>query len=73
MKKCKKFVELMDGYIQGTLSEADKETVEQHYFECDRCLEELQFRERLIGSIQEHGETFFAEYTKKRDKGRKDG
>lgn len=71
MKKCKKFLELMDGYIQGKLSETDKEAVEQHYFECNRCFEQLQFQEKMLGAIQNQGETLFAEYIKKREPLRK--
>ena len=57
----------MDDYIRGKLSDADKEVFEQHYFECDRCFEELQFRENLLGVIREHGEAIFADQIRKRE------
>ena len=68
MKECDKVknFELIDGYIQGKLSEADREAFERHYFECDPCFEELQFREKLLGVTRDHGETIFADYITKR-------
>ena len=68
MKECENIQsrELIDDYIRGNLPESEKEALEQHYFECDRCFAELQAREKLIEVIQERGETIFAEYITKR-------
>ena len=68
MKECERTRsrELMDEYIRGELSEAQREAFEEHYFECDQCFEELQFREKVLGVIQERGESIFADYITKK-------
>jgi tetratricopeptide (TPR) repeat protein len=33
--------ELIERYLAGVLDEAEREAFEEHFFECDRCLEEL--------------------------------
>ena len=34
--------ETLEGYLAGTLSEEDRDALEEHYFECARCFEDLQ-------------------------------
>lgn len=63
--------EVIDDYLLGRLSEEDREAFGRHYFECDRCFEELKFRENLIRVCREHGETLFADVLNEREAARK--
>jgi tetratricopeptide (TPR) repeat protein len=75
MTKCRKVrnIELMDDYLQARLSEADKEAFERHYFECDRCFEELKFREHLMQACREHGQVIFSDVLRGRGAAGKGG
>ncbi len=46
--KCKKFRQLILPYLNDQLLETDKEQFELHYFNCDKCFQELN----LINSLQ---------------------
>jgi hypothetical protein len=46
---------LLDGYVAGTLSEAEESTFEGHYFSCPGCLQELQFRQALRPALEAFG------------------
>ncbi|MCK4415209.1 MAG: CDC27 family protein [Candidatus Eisenbacteria sp.] len=51
---------IADEYLAGRLPPEEAEAYEEHYFGCDRCLEELQFRKALAAELREHGEELFA-------------
>lgn len=72
--KCEDFqkTDVIDNYIQGKLSEKEREEFARHYFECDRCFEELKFRESLVRVCRKHGEALFAEFSDARAADRKE-
>jgi tetratricopeptide (TPR) repeat protein len=43
--------EVLEGYLAGSLSEADREAFEEHYFECARCFDELQTLRAIKGEL----------------------
>jgi len=51
---------IADEYLAGRLPPEEAEAYEEHYFGCDRCLEELQFHKALAAELREHGEELFA-------------
>jgi len=51
---------IADEYRAGRLSAAEVEAYEHHYFECDQCFADLQFRDQVAGHLQRDGETLFA-------------
>lgn len=44
---------IVEQYVVGRLTEADRDAFEQHYFECARCLEELRQYQRLQEELQQ--------------------
>jgi len=54
--------ELIEKYLSGELSEQEKESFEEHYFECDECFQELVFQQETIDLIKTEGEIIFADY-----------
>ncbi len=52
---------IADEYRAGRLSAEEAEAYEQHYFACDRCLEDLRFRDQVAGHLRADGAELFAE------------
>ena len=50
---CREFVELVTGYLEGTLPERDRERMDAHLAECDGCAGYLEDMRRLVGSLHE--------------------
>ncbi len=53
---CKEFVELVTGYLEGSLSPEEKQRFEDHLAGCDGCgtyLEQMRQTIRLAGSLTE--------------------
>ncbi len=44
--------DIIDSYLAGRLSDADREAFEAHYFECDECFAEVEVAERLRAGIR---------------------
>ena len=45
--------EKFDQYLSGKLSPEEMDTFEQHYFQCDTCFKELQFRREVSSFVKE--------------------
>ena len=43
--------ELLEGYLLGRLSDEDRDSFERHFFECERCLKDLQMLEAIQGGL----------------------
>ena len=50
---CREFVELVTGYLEGTLPERDGARMDAHLAECDGCTGYLEDMRRLVGSLHE--------------------
>ena len=50
---CREFVELVTGYLEGTLSERDRARMDAHLAECDGCAGYLEDMRRLVGTLHE--------------------
>ena len=50
---CREFVELVTGYLEGTLPEEERVRFEAHLAECDGCDGYLEDMRRLVGSLHE--------------------
>jgi anti-sigma factor RsiW len=50
---CREFVELVTGYLDGTLTEHDRARMDAHLAECDGCAGYLEDMRRLVGSLHE--------------------
>jgi Putative zinc-finger len=46
--------DLADGYIAGTLSDADQDAFEQHFFTCAACLAHVQMLQEVKDGLQKH-------------------
>ena len=55
--------DVIEHYIQGKLSEKEREAFGRHFFECDQCFHELKFRKDLIQVCMEHSKELFSEFT----------
>ncbi len=58
MKKCK-FENLIDEYLFDRLDETQKETFEEHYFNCPQCFEKMEERGEMIAVIRTKGSKIF--------------
>ncbi|MFQ6082909.1 MAG: hypothetical protein ACE5WD_06080 [Candidatus Aminicenantia bacterium] len=58
MEKCG-FEKFIDLYLLDQLSESQKESFENHYFNCPHCAQELVFREKVFEAIQQEGKNIF--------------
>jgi tetratricopeptide (TPR) repeat protein len=56
--------EILENYLLGRLSEADREAFEEHYFECARCFDDLQTLQAIQGELRLAGAQFEAETTR---------
>ena len=54
--------ELIDDYILGRLSEGERKAFELHYLGCDRCFQELAFRDNVVQTIRRKWATLRTEY-----------
>ena len=52
--------EILESYLVGRLREEDRDTFEEHYFECARCFDELQTLQALRGELRRAGAEFEA-------------
>lgn len=50
---CREFVELVTGYLEGTLPDGERVRFEAHLAECDGCAGYLEDMRRLVGSLHE--------------------
>jgi anti-sigma factor RsiW len=50
---CREFVELVTGYLEGTLPESDRARMDAHLAECDGCAGYLEDMRRLVGTMHE--------------------
>ena len=57
---------LIEGYLAGTLTEAERESFDEHLFNCPVCFQEVRLREEMAGLIKEEGKTLFADYLARR-------
>jgi len=58
MKKCN-FENLIDEYLFDRLDERQKETFEEHYFNCPQCFEKMEERSEMIAVIKIQGSEIF--------------
>ncbi|MFW6161038.1 MAG: zf-HC2 domain-containing protein [Acidobacteriota bacterium] len=58
MKKCI-YEDLIDDYLLNRLSQADRDTFEEHYFNCQHCSEQLLERDELFSVIKKEGARLF--------------
>ena len=58
MKKCK-FENWIDEYLLDKLDETQKETFEEHYFNCPPCFEQMEARSEMIAVIKTQGSEIF--------------
>jgi hypothetical protein len=52
MKNHKRFEELIQGYLDDTLSEEERKGLENHLEACEACREKLKIREDLLGKLR---------------------
>jgi tetratricopeptide (TPR) repeat protein len=52
---------IADEYRAGRLSPEEAEAYEEHYFSCDRCFEDLRFRDEVARRLREEGESLFVD------------
>lgn len=50
---CREFVELITGYLEGTLPERDRVRMDTHLADCDGCAGYLEDMRKLVGSLRE--------------------
>ncbi len=55
---------MLDDYLRGALSTQDKLWLEEHFFNCDECNNEIAFREQVMSLVKTEGKVIFAEYLK---------
>lgn len=60
MRKCK-YEDLIDNYLVNRLSQSERETFEEHYFNCSHCFQEMTERNELIAVIKDQGYSLFQE------------
>jgi hypothetical protein len=60
MKKCK-FEDRIDDYLLNRLEGGDKDSFEEHYFNCSSCFKKLEERNELVTAIKTRGELIFKE------------
>lgn len=58
MKKCK-FENLIDDYLLNRIDDKQKESFEEHYFNCSRCYEQMEAKSEMIAVIKAKGEEIF--------------
>jgi hypothetical protein len=69
MRNCK-FEEMIDNYLFNRLTEDEKSTFEEHYFNCPSCFEKMVERDELVAAIKYKGQDIFKdEYVSEAAKG----
>jgi len=69
MRNCK-FEEMIDKYLLNRLTEDEKNTLEEHYFNCPSCFEKIVERDELVAAIKYKGQEIFKdEYVAEAAKG----
>lgn len=69
MRNCK-FDEMIDEYLLNRLTEDEKSTFEEHYFNCPSCFEKMVERDELVAAIKYKGQEIFKdEYVAEAAKG----
>ncbi len=69
MRNCK-FKEMIDKYLLNRLTEDEKNTFEEHYFNCPSCFEKMVERDELVAAIKYKGQEIFKdEYVAEAAKG----
>lgn len=69
MRNCK-FEEIIDKYLFNRLTEDEKNTFEEHYFNCPSCFEKMVERDELVAAIKYKGQEIFKdEYVAEAAKG----
>ncbi len=69
MRNCK-FEEMIDKYLLNRLTEDEKNTFEEHYFNCPSCFEKMVERDELVAAIKYKGQEIFKdEYVAEAAKG----
>lgn len=69
MRNCK-FEEIIDKYLFNRLAEDEKNTFEEHYFNCPSCFEKMVERDELVAAIKYKGQEIFKdEYVSEAAKG----
>jgi len=51
--------EIIDNYINGTLSDQKRQEFEEHFFLCDICFRELQVRQEMAAVLKHEGTAVF--------------
>jgi hypothetical protein len=67
MKKCN-FNNLIDDYLLNKLDGKEKENLEEHYFNCERCFEKIVARDELISVVKNKGQMIFADEERQEEK-----
>ena len=65
MKKCKN-EKYIDDYLMDKLDKEQRDKFEEHYFNCHRCFNEMQIRNRILSIIQANGQILFQDEEKKK-------
>lgn len=69
MRNCK-FEEIIDKYLFNRLTDDEKNTFEEHYFNCPSCFEKMVERDELVAAIKYKGQEIFKdEYVAEAAKG----
>lgn len=58
MRNCK-FEEIIDEYLLNRLTEDERSTFEEHYFNCPSCFEKMVERDELVAAIKYKGQEIF--------------
>ncbi|MBN2103060.1 zf-HC2 domain-containing protein [bacterium] len=54
--------EILDKYVNGKLSEKEREAFDEHCFNCEHCFGELMYYEETADLIKQEGKTLFSAY-----------
>lgn len=57
--------QFIDAYVTGSLSQEERDTFDEHCFNCDLCFQELRLKEEMAALIKEEGKTIFSDYLEK--------
>lgn len=61
-------IEIIEKYVNGKLSEKEREAFDEHYFNCQQCFRELMLYEETAELIRREGKTVFSDYLVKSDR-----
>ena len=57
---------MIEDYLNGILTDEEREAFERHCFECDVCYRAVRMHEETVGLIREEGGTFYDDPQKRR-------